>query len=339
MKILVTKYPGTGEFETFFTDEARKTLESLGEVIYNPHGRPYTDEELRDALEGVDVVFTGWGAYNFSEEVLAKADKLKIIAHTGGSVAQVISEALKKRNVIILCGNRLFAESVAEGTLCYILAAQRNLVKTVNITAEEGWPETYMPNSGLKGKTIGLVGFGMIAENLARILQSFDVKLKIYSGYLSVEKAAQYNAELATLDEIFETCDIISVHSALNDKNYHLINKNHFAKMKDDALIVNTARGAVMVEEELAEELKKGRIRAILDVYEEEPLSMESPLRGLPNAILVPHRGGPTTDVRAMVTIALAGDVKKFMNGDTNLTHQVSYEYGSRMTNEAKFRK
>lgn len=339
MKILVTKPDGNMEFETFYTPEAKAALEELGQVIYNPHGRPYTDEELRDALADVDVVFTGWGQYNFSEEVLSKANKLKMIAHTGGSVAPVLSDAVIKRNLTVICGNKLYAESVAEGTLCYILAALRNIVRIVNETERDGWTSGYLPNKGLKHKTIGIVGFGMIAENLARILQAFDVKIKIYSGYLSKEKAAEYNAEIATLDEIFETCDIISVHSALNDKNYHLIGKKHFEKMKDGALIVNTARGAVMVEEELAEELKTGRINAILDVYEVEPLPKDSPLRGLPNAILVPHRGGPTTDVRAMVTMALCEDIKKFMLGDTNLTYQVSYEYGSRMTNEAKFRK
>ena len=142
-----------------------------------------------------------------------------------------------------------------------------------------------------------------------------------------------------SLDEIFETCDIVSVHTALNDKSYHSIGKEQFAKMKDDALIINTARGAVINEPEFIEELKKSRIRAILDVYENEPLPMDSGLRGLDNVILMPHRGGPTTDVREWVTIELAQDVKKFFEGKTDLKHQISLEYASRMTDETKFKK
>lgn len=339
MKILVTKPKGNDVFNTFFTDNAIKEIEKLGEVKYNPHNREYTREELKEELKDIDVVFTGWGATCYDSELLEKADKLKIIAHTGGSAAAIISDELSKRNITLLSGNRLYAESVAEGALTYMLMAQRKMLKNISDMETSGWPSEYHFTKGLKSKTVGIVGFGMIAENLARILQVFDVKIKIYSGYLSQEKADEYNAKVCSLDEIFETCDIISVHSGLNAKNLHLIDKKYFSKMKDDALIVNTARGAVLNEDDLISELKTGRIRAILDVYEIEPLPMDSGLRGLPNAILVPHKGGPTTDVREIVTIELCEDIRKYFSGSNELTHEITLEYASRMTNESKFMK
>ena len=109
--------------------------------------------------------------------------------------------------------------------------------------------------------------------------------------------------------------------------------------MKNEALLVNTARGAVINELDLAEELKTGRVRAILDVYEKEPLPMDSGLRNLNNVILVPHKGGPTTDVREIVTIDLCKDIKRFFEGNKNLIHEISLEYAKRMTNESKFMK
>ena len=339
MKVLVTKPMGNEVFDTFFSERARAEIAKIGEVVYNDLGREFTDDELKEALKDVDAVFTGWGTPKYDANILEKAENLKIIAHTGGSAAALVSDELPKRNITLLTGNRLYAESVAEGALCYILLSQRKMLGDIQRTKEIGWPDIYVHNKGLKGKVIGLVGFGMIAENLARILTAFDCKIKIYSGHLSQETADKYNAEICSLDEIFETCDIISVHSALNDKSYHFIGKEQFAKMKDDALIINTARGAVINEAEFIEELKTGRIRAILDVYENEPLPMDSGLRGLDNVILMPHRGGPTTDVREWVTIELAQDVKKFFDGETDLKHQISLEYASRMTDETKFKK
>ncbi|WP_256443672.1 NAD(P)-dependent oxidoreductase [Acetivibrio sp. MSJd-27] len=212
------------------------------------------------------------------------------------------------------------------------------MCKYFNETAEQGWAQTYRRKKGLWKKTIGLVGFGMIAQNLARMLQPFDVKLKIYSGYLSEKEAEKYNATVCSLEELFDTCDIISVHFGLNEKNYHLIDKTCLGRMKENALLVNTARGAVINEEDLVQELRKGKINAILDVYETEPLPMDSGLRGLPNAILVPHQGGPTTDVREMVTLALIEDIKRYAAGGRNLDHQISSEYASRMTDESRFK-
>lgn len=339
MKVLIAKPKGNVVFDTFFSERAIAEIEKIGEVVYNPFDREFTDEELKEALRDVDAVFTGWGTPKYDANILEYADKLKIVAHTGGSAAGLVSDEFPKRNLTLLTGNRLYAESVAEGVLCYILLSQRKMLGDIKRTAEIGWPDVYVPNKGLKGKVVGLIGFGMIAENFARILGAFDVKLKICSGHLSPETAAKYNAEKCSMDEIFETCDIVSVHTALNDKSYHSIGKELLSKMKDDSLIINTARGAIINEAELVEILKTGRIRAILDVYENEPLPMDSGLRGLDNVILMPHRGGPTTDVREWVTIELAQDVKKFFEGETELKHQISLEYASRMTDETKFKK
>ncbi len=318
--------------KTFITDRVKKEMEGLGEFIFVDHA--LTKEELRDALVDIDIVMSGWGTLKYDEEVLSKANRLKLIAHTAGSVVPLVTDALYDKGIIVLSGNPVFAESVAEATLCYIMCSLRS-IKYFTMRPDFKWRGPGEDSEkGIMDRTIGIVGFGMIAKYFLKMLEPFHVTKKIYSNYITDEEAAKYGATVATLDEIFETCDIISVHSGLNAKNWHLINEEHLKKMKDGALIVNTARGAVIDEQALIRELQTGRIFAALDVYEIEPPPEDSPLYELPNALCLPHVGGPTFDRRQFVTLALLRDIKKWLNGETDLECQIKREYAANMTKE-----
>lgn len=327
MNILVNSIRSEETMRTFFTDRVKKELAACGNVRYGD----FTPEQLREELHGTDVLFAGWGLPKLDNEMLANADSLKLVCYTGGSVAGFMTEDLTRRGVRVLCGNKLYANSVAEGTIGYILLAQRRLVKLINETAETGWAPMYY-SDGIRFKTIGIIGFGMVAKYLAKMLQAFDCKVKICSEYFRKEDEAEYRAEKCELDEIFSSCDIVSLHESLRDDTYHWIDRRYFSMMKPDALFVNTARGPIIVEEDLAEAAKAGKIRAILDVYEQEPLPMDSCLRGCENIILIPHRGGPTIDVREHVTLALIADLKRWLAGETQLEHEISLEYAKHMT-------
>ncbi len=339
MKILVTSPVGIVK-DTFFTDRVKKALEEVGEIEYNPYDRHFTPEELRDRLEDKDVVITGWGTPMLTEEVLSKANNLKMLAHTGGSVADYAAPELYERGIIVLSGNMVFAESVAEACVCYTMASLRDITRYDAIVKAGGWQGDKPNNTkGIMDRTVGLVGFGMIAKFFAKMLQPFRCKIKIYSSYLTPEEAAQYNATVAPLDEIFETCDIISVHSAQTPKTYHLIGEQQFKKMKDGALIVNTARGSVIDEEAMIRELETGRIFAALDVYETEPLDPDSKLRSMDNVLLLPHMGGPTIDRREYVTLALIDDIKELKEGKTDGFYcQISETYSKYQTQERTFK-
>lgn len=334
LRILVTipNYQ-TQMMETFFTDRVRKQLEEIGEVIYSDIDHPYTKEELRDALEGIDIAIACWGTQKYDEEVLSKADRLKIVAYAAGSVQPIVTDTIYDRGILLLGGNPVFAESVAEATLCYIMCSLRNIrYFTLN---GPGWRrEDEDSEKGIMDRTIGIIGFGMIAKYFCRMLKPFHVNIKICSEYATEEAAAAYGATTASLDEIFETCDIISVHEALNPKTYHMIREEHFRKMQDGALIVNTARGAVIDEEAMVRELASGRINAVLDVYEKEPLDDASPLRTMPNVLCLPHIAGPTFDRREYVMLALIRDIRKWMNGETDLECRIEKSYAANMTRE-----
>ena len=256
-----------------------------------------------------------------------------MIAYTGGSVGDLANEPLKARpHITLLSGNPFFAESVAQGTIMYMLMGLRNLYPTLRETEQTGWWR-HPYSEGLEGKTVGLVSFGMIAKEVARMLQVFGCKVKVYSNHgVSEEEVKKYCVEPVSLEELFQTSDVVSVHSGMTPKTYHMINAPLLAMMKDGALLVNTSRGAVIDEAALEEEVISGRLRAVLDVFEVEPLPATSRLRGLSNVVIVPHCGGPTVDVRGILTDAMIDDVVSCVNGNTDVPSKISMEYAKNMT-------
>ena len=336
MNILVLNTMGEEVFETFFPQDVQDKLAEVGEVHYvsAEPGKELSDELLK-LVEETEILFTGWGVPRLNEDFYRRARRLKLIAHTGGSVGDLASPKLEQQGIFLLSGNRYYAESVAQATICYMLLGQRRLYPILKKTEKDGWCSE-VTTQGLRGKTVGLVSFGMIAKNVARMLRAFDCRVKVYSSHkLADEELQTYEIEQCSAEELFRTADIVSVHSALTDKNYHEIDAEKLSLMHDGALLVNTARGAVIDEGALTKELCSGRLRAVLDVFEEEPLPMTSPLRGLDNVVIVPHMGGPTTDVRRLVTLGLIDDVKRLAEGNLNLENQISMAYAKNMTSHA----
>jgi len=330
MNILVTIPVGVAK-DTFIPKEVEEKLNELGNVEWNKTSNQFTTEEMVEKIKDIDVCITGWGTRNFEECVLDNANRLKIIAHTGGSAAGIGSEAVYQRGIKVLTGNLIYAESVAEGVIAYILSSLRDIPLYNQEVHEGGWAKSGFYNEGLLDQTIGLIGFGMISKCLVKMLKPFRAKIKVNSRYLSDELQQEYGIESASIEEIFKTCKIISVHSAQTPATYHLIGKELLQIIPDGALLVNTARGSVIDEAALAEELQKNRFKAALDVYEKEPLPVDSKLRGLENVLLMPHMGGPTVDRRKFVTLNLIEDIKRFEKGEP-LKLEISQEYANNMT-------
>lgn len=315
MKIFV-EMPKGAVTDTFWSEENIALVESLGDVTWNDLDRHLTPEEFRDALEGVDVCVCGWGVPKFDEFVLEKADRLKIIAYTAGTVSKFVTDTIYDRGIYVLSGNEAFAISVAEGTVGYIIAAQRDLRGFENLMLEKGWRTPTFYNRSLLGKTVGIVGYGSISRHLLTMLKPFDVRVLLYSNHMSEEEAAQIGVQKVSLEEMFSTCDIVSLHCARSPANYHLVNEKLLSLMKPGALIVNTSRGDVIDEQALIAHLETGKIRAALDVFEKEPLAMDSPLRQMKNVYLQPHLGGPTADYRYAATRLVLEDVYRYQQGD-----------------------
>jgi len=330
MNILVTIPQGYIR-DTFIPPDIAERINSLGTVRWNDTDQNWTVEELAEKIRDVDVCITGWGTVPFDGIVLENANRLKIVAHTGGSAANIAGKLFFDKGIRLVTANRYYAESLAEGVLAYILCALRNIPFYNNEVHQGRWHDDHFDNEGLLDQTIGLIGFGMTAQALVGMLRPFRVKIKVFSEHKTDEVYHQYGVQRASLEEIITTCKIISIHMAQREDTWHIINRELLQKIPEGRLLINTARGSLIDEEALADELSTGRFRAVLDVFEEEPLPQNSRLRGLKNVILIPHMGGPTVDRRKYCTIGILDDIDRYFRGEA-LQNEIDFEYVSRMT-------
>ena len=312
----------------FIPPEVLPGLESIGNVTWNKGA--YTHEDIVPLLKSCDVCITGWGCPELGEAFLKEADSLKLVAHTGGTVAYLVSDYMYDKGIKVISGNEVFAESVAEGTIAYIFAGLRR-IPFCNKEVQSGkWGRS--DNSGLLDKKVGLVGFGAVARYLVPMLKAFRVEIAVYDPFVSEETLSSYGVlKENSLETLFAENDIVSLHLAKRPETDHLINGKLLSLMKDGTLFVNTARGMCVDEQALARELMTGRISAVLDVFQTEPLPLDSKFRGLDNVILIPHLAGPTKDRQKFVLPALVEDMRRLMEGKP-LKLEISREYAMKMT-------
>lgn len=315
----------------FYTERSIKACEAVGEVVWNPYDRQLTEDELIELAQDCDVVMTGWGTPKMNAETAKRMPNLKIIAHTAGSVAYLLNPDIYDCGVTVIGANDVFARSVAEATLAYTLAGLRKMEYFATTVRNGGWYGDYPRDRGLFYKKVGIVGFGAIARHFLELIRWFKCDVRIYSSYLTDEEAAKYGGRTASLEEIFTECDVISIHSSMTPKNAGLVTRELLSKLRPDSLLVNTARGGVIDETAMFEMLHEGRFQAALDVYIEEPLKEDNPIRQCKNALLMPHMGGPTIDMREICVLELAEDLARYQMGEP-MVLEIPKEQAMRMT-------
>jgi len=336
MKIVVT-IPQGEVMDTFLSADTRKRLESLGTVVYNESTAQYTPDEVRELLRDAQVVVTGWGTPKLTGELLADNDSLRLIVHTGGSVADLVDEGTYAKGIRVLCGNDMFAESVAEGTIGYMLSALRRIPDDVFTLRNGGWKNGVVTR-GLLGKQIGILGVGAIARHLMRMLQPFHCSFLVWDANYTVDPdyLASVNAKQVSLEEVLTSCNIISLHASLTPKSRGMIGRREFEMMQPGTVFINSARGAIIRQQEMAEVLRdRPELFAVLDVFEVEPLPTDDLLRTLDNVYLIPHRGGPTVDYREQIGAAVVEDIANWINGK-ELAHEIGVSAAMRMTSHKK---
>ena len=333
MKSLISLARGN-TFDTFFNKENIDLANSLGYAIWNQNNRKMTADEVAEQIGDCENYVTLWGSPRLDETVLKNAPRLRLLTHLGGTVVPFVSDAMWERGIRVISGNDYFAESVAEGTLAYILCALRDIPKySSELKNEKKWKTSLSYTAGLMGKTIGLVSYGTIAKKLVRILSQFNVRIMVYDIKPLPEcDVIKYGLIQATLERIFSECDIISLHTPLFDSTRHLIGEELLSKIKEGALFVNTSRGAVVDQCALERELEKGRFRAVLDVYEKEPPEEDCPLFELPNVMMIPHMAGPTVDMHAFITRELLTEASGFIDKGLPLSHEITRRMAATMS-------
>ena len=244
-------------------------------------------------LRDVDFIFSGWGAPVIDREFLEAAPKLKVVFYASGTVKGFVTDAFWERGIRLSGANGVFVLPVAEYTLSQILFCLKH---GWHFALETKRLRTYPPGHrvpGAFGSTVGLISLGAIARRVLELLRPFDLKVIAYDPFFSKDDAAKLGVTLVSLDDIFATSDVVSLHTPHLPETEKMIRAEHFAAMKPGASFINTARGAVVDEAGLAEVFaRRGDLFAVLDVTCPEPPPKESPLYDLPNLIITPHIAG-----------------------------------------------
>jgi len=323
MNVLVT-LPQSRVGSRYFPTELVDRVESLDDVTvtWNDTDEQLTAEALQERLPSTDVLVTHWGSPRLTEEVLAGADasRLELVAHVGGSVAPIVSDAVYDRGITVCSAVRTMAPFVAETTLALAQAALRDVPGVDAAIRDDEWPRDVERYDTLFEARVGLVGLGSVGAELLDLLAPFDVEVRVYDPYVDPGQLADYEfAEATDLDDALQS-DVVSVHAAKTEETLHMLDADRLARLPDGALLVNTARGAVVDEAALVDELRSGRIRAALDVYEEEPLPDGHPLKELDNVVLSPHVGGTLTGHR--MAVAMVEEIERLAAGES-LEHEI----------------
>src|SRR6266550_3030625 len=269
---------------------------------------PADSRELVARIADADAVINIRASTRFTADVLAGCPQLRLISIWGTGTDHVDLDAAKTRGIAVTNTPSVSAVAVAEHTLSLIFAVARQTVNVDRAVRGGEWPRAM--GQQLHGKTLGVIGTGAIGREVARLGGAIGMNVIAWSfnprgDYVRV-----------TLDDLFRRADVVSVHVRQSPETLGLIGAEHFAMMKPGAIFINTARGGIVVEQDLVDTLQRQRIAgAGLDVFETEPLPSDSPLRLVPNVVLTPHAAGITREATEAGLAMAIGNVLAFRAG------------------------
>lgn len=273
-----------------------------------------TPEELKKVIKDYDALLVR-SATKVTKDVIAAADKLKIIGRAGVGLDNVDVEAASKKGIIVVntpAGNTI---STAEHAFSMLLSLSRSIPQADASVKKGEWERKKFMGVEVYGKTLGIVGLGRIGTEVAKRALSFGMKVLAYDPFLSADRAKDLGIELVDLKTIYKNADYITVHTPLTDETKHMISDKEFALMKKSVRLVNCARGGIIDEEALVNAIEAGNVAgAAFDVFEQEP-PKNSRLSKLDKVVLTPHLGASTEEAQMNVAIDVANTVRDMLLG------------------------
>jgi phosphoglycerate dehydrogenase-like enzyme len=271
-------------------------------------------EKIERVLAGIDALLLMRERTYFSDNEYSRLPSLKFISQTGRTTRHLDMPSATRRGIAVAGTPADNGTSTKELTIGLILALMRKIPQVNQRMREESWPA--LAGRLLERKTVGVLGFGRIGQEVARILKAFNTRVLAYARTLTAEKAGQIGAECVPMETLLRESDIVTIHVPLNANTRGMIGDKELAMMKPGALLVNTARGAIIAERAMLKALETGHLGGVgLDVFEIEPLPMDHPLRRFDNAILLSHRGYATVEVLQERYEEAITNILNFMDG------------------------
>src|SRR5262245_8717731 len=268
---------------------ARADITRIGE-------RLDSSEKIVAQLRDFDALLLMRERTRLSDQEYRQLPKLKFIAQTGRTSHHLDLANATKRGIAV-CGTPSDSGSTTKELTVGLILALMKKIPQVNLRMlEELWPAIAV--SRMEGKTVGVLGLGRIGKEVARIMKAFDMRVLAWSRTLTSERAAEVGAENVTMETLLQESDVVTVHVHFNPQTVDLIGAKEIALMQRGAYLVNTGRVPIVNERTMIEALASGQLGGVgLDVYDQEPLPMDHPLRRFDNAILMSHRGYATAEI------------------------------------------
>ncbi len=302
-------------YEQIFAPPARERLHALAEVL----GPFETAQEVQEAtarLPEADVLFMP-SAVSLDREALEGAPRLRWIADTSGGPRKIDYETAFARGIVVTDCRRAFSRSVAELALALYLAVIRDVVvhdRALHTPdATEGVGKEH--NRDASFRTLGFVGFGGIAQTLARFLAPFEPRLLAHDPFLPAHVFDEFGATPTDLHDLFRSSDAVFILAMPGPDNKHLIGAAELDLLRPESILLVISRSWLVDEAALVERLRAGRFRAAMDVFDREPLPAGHPYRSLPNVVMTPHRAGGTRETYFRIGQALVDDLERFIAG------------------------
>lgn len=318
-------------YDVIYAERERDEIGRLIEV-YAPLQSGDVARANPGVLRDVEVIMSGWGAPKMDAEFLALAPNLRAVFYGAGSIRYFTTDEFWDRGIRITSAYAANAVPVAEYALSQILFALKCGPQFAR--AYKADPDVYRNRFDVKGAygtTVGLVSLGMVGRRVRELLRPFDVKVIVYDPFVSEAEASELAVESCPLDEIFARADVVSLHTPLLPETVGMITGAHFESMQPYSTFINTARGAIVQEQEMAQVLaKRPDLHAILDVTDPEPPEPGSPLLSLPNVTLTPHIAGSMGWECARMGRYMTDELGRYLNGD-KLLWEITRDHAERL--------
>lgn len=296
-------------------------LRQLGEVrIYD--SRTLSDQDLLCRVADADIVVNIRSTSVFSYKVMKNCLRLKLISIYGVGYDNIDMRAASEQNITVTNTPGYSAVAVSEMSLSLMLAVARRIVQNDRVIRAGGWARGY--SAQLCGKTLGVIGTGSVGQRMIQLGKSIGMKVIAWTLNPSPERATQYGVEFITLDQLMRQSDVVSIHILGLQQTNNFIGKRELMLMKPTAILINTARGSIVNEQALVEALQNGVIAgAGLDVFVNEPLPLDHPLRSLENVVLSPHTASMVPEATLAGLEIAVDNVINFLQGQA--TNVVKY--------------
>ncbi|MEV0280305.1 hydroxyacid dehydrogenase [Streptomyces sp. NPDC050610] len=300
----------------FFAPAVWDRLEAAAELtVLDAH----TDAEaLAAALPGARALITSWGAPRLEGPLLAAADRLALVAHTGSAVAPYVAPEVFARNIRVTQAGDAMARPVAEVALAFTLALLHRVHRfdhALHSGADWETASAAPPRHEIHGSEIGVIGASRTGRAYIALARALGARVSVSDPFLSVEEAEELGVHRVSLDRLLRGSRVVAVHAPATEETRHLLDARRLASMPDGAGLVNTARSWLVDEEALLAEVRDGRLDAAIDVFDTEPLPLDHPFRSLPNVLLTPHQAAGTAEGRLRLGASAADEVLRLLDG------------------------